>query len=127
MFWHADKFLPKPKPEESTAGAKEQQAWLHTTQCLHIIPGKFFDGCGQSCIQLATAALCSWCSSQSEAHQKVSLLPISWLSTYILQPQAVSTSASQALLKWKRNSSGAGSGSLECSTELPVKVDFSPP
>ena len=71
MFWNMGNFGPKLKVGESTIGVKEQQAWLRTDQCLRIIPGEFFDGHGQSCIQLAKVALCSWCSS--EICQKVHL------------------------------------------------------
>jgi superfamily II DNA/RNA helicase len=62
VFWNMDKFAPKLKAEESDIGVKEQQAWLRTDQCLRLIPGEFFDGCGRSCIQLVIVALCSWCS-----------------------------------------------------------------
>ena len=63
VFWDMNKFTPKLKSGERDVGVKEQQAWLRTDQCLRLIPGEFFDGHAQSCIQLATVALCSWCSS----------------------------------------------------------------
>jgi superfamily II DNA helicase RecQ len=72
VFWNSGRFAPKLKEGESSIGVKEQQAWLRTEQCLRLIPGDFFDSCPQSCIQLGTAALCSWCSL--EVFQKVCLL-----------------------------------------------------
>ena len=60
----AGKFMPKLKVGESDIGIKEQQAWLHTDQCLRIISSKFLDGWWQSCIDLSTVTLCGWCSAQ---------------------------------------------------------------
>ena len=48
-FWNMDKFTPKLKTEKSSIGAKGQQAWLCTDQCLCLNPEEFFNGYAQSC------------------------------------------------------------------------------
>ncbi|KAF8808340.1 P-loop containing nucleoside triphosphate hydrolase protein [Phlegmacium glaucopus] len=121
VFWDPTDRGWSLAPGQSRIGIEEQKLWACTDQCLRIIPGGFMDGKGDTCFQLVTVKLCSWCQGSLSKNTKKMFLEIE---AALLQPPALISSISPKItsesLKRKRAESIQIASSSTLSNPLPT-------